>query len=63
MYNCIPIVYGKIQIQTLTHGYQDCLFPDVFQNASLSLSKIWNILVRHNGMHKQSVPLYSVYIL
>jgi hypothetical protein len=22
----------KIQIQTLTHGYQDCLGPDVFQN-------------------------------
>jgi hypothetical protein len=23
---------GKIQIQMLTHGYQDCLIPDVFQN-------------------------------
>jgi hypothetical protein len=23
---------GKIQIQTLTHGYQDYLVPDVFQN-------------------------------
>jgi hypothetical protein len=23
---------GKIQIQTLIHGYQDCLVPDVFQN-------------------------------
>jgi hypothetical protein len=22
----------KIQIQTLIHGYQDCLDPDVFQN-------------------------------
>jgi hypothetical protein len=22
----------KIQIQTITHGYQDCLDPDVFQN-------------------------------
>jgi hypothetical protein len=22
----------KIQIQTLTHGYQDCTVPDVFQN-------------------------------
>jgi hypothetical protein len=22
----------KIQIQTLTHGHQDCLVPDVFQN-------------------------------
>jgi hypothetical protein len=26
------MAYGKIQIQTLTHGYQDCLVPDVFQN-------------------------------
>jgi hypothetical protein len=26
------MAHGKIQIQTLTHGYQDCLFPDVFQN-------------------------------
>jgi hypothetical protein len=32
MYHCIPMAYGKIQIQTLTHGYQDCLDPDVFQN-------------------------------
>jgi hypothetical protein len=24
--------HGEIQIQTLTHGYQDCLVPDVFQN-------------------------------
>jgi hypothetical protein len=32
MYHCIPMAYGKIQIQTLTHGYQDCLVPDVFQN-------------------------------
>jgi ABC-type transporter lipoprotein component MlaA len=23
---------GKIQIKTLTHGYQDFLVPDVFQN-------------------------------
>jgi hypothetical protein len=23
---------GKIQIQTLNHGYQDYLVPDVFQN-------------------------------
>jgi hypothetical protein len=23
---------GKIQIQTLTYGYQDCLVPDAFQN-------------------------------
>jgi hypothetical protein len=38
MYHCIPMAYGKIQIQiqiqiqTLTHGYQDCLDPDLFQN-------------------------------
>jgi hypothetical protein len=32
MYHCIPIAHGKIQIQTLTNGYQDCLVPDVFQN-------------------------------
>jgi hypothetical protein len=30
MYHCIPL--GKIQIQTLTHGYQHCLVPDIFQN-------------------------------
>jgi hypothetical protein len=32
MYHCILMAYGRIQIQTLTHGYQDCLVPDVFQN-------------------------------
>jgi hypothetical protein len=32
MYYCIPMDYGKIKIQTLTHGYQDYLDPDVFQN-------------------------------
>jgi hypothetical protein len=32
MYNCIPMEHRKIQIQTLTHGYQDSLVPDVFQN-------------------------------
>jgi hypothetical protein len=30
MLHCIPV--GKIQIQTLTHGYLDCLVPDDFQN-------------------------------
>jgi hypothetical protein len=35
--------YGKIQIQTLTHGYQDCLwFLMFFKTSCLSLSKIWN---------------------
>jgi hypothetical protein len=28
----IVFPWGKIQIQTLTHGYQDCQVPDVFQN-------------------------------
>jgi hypothetical protein len=37
MYNFIPMVGGKIQIQTLTHGYQDCLLPDVFQNVMSKL--------------------------
>jgi hypothetical protein len=35
MYHCIPM--GKIQIQTLTYGYQDCLVPDVFQNVMSKL--------------------------
>jgi hypothetical protein len=35
MYHCIPM--GKMQIQTLTHGYRDCLFPDVFQNVMSKL--------------------------
>jgi hypothetical protein len=30
MHNRIPM--RKMQIQTLTHGYQDCLLPDIFQN-------------------------------
>jgi hypothetical protein len=37
MYHCIPMAYKKIQIQTLTHGYQDCLDPDVFQNVMTKL--------------------------
>jgi hypothetical protein len=37
MYKCINMVDGKIQIQTLTHGYQDCLVPDVFQNVMSKL--------------------------
>jgi hypothetical protein len=35
MYHCIPV--GKIQIQSLTHGKQDCLVPDIFQNIMLKL--------------------------
>jgi hypothetical protein len=34
---CIPMAHGKIQIKTLTHGYQDCLVPDVFQNVMSKL--------------------------
>jgi hypothetical protein len=32
MYHCIPTEHRKIQIQPLTHGYQDFLVPDVFQS-------------------------------
>jgi hypothetical protein len=28
---------GKIQIETLAHGYQDCLVPDDFQNVMSKL--------------------------
>jgi hypothetical protein len=35
MYHCITM--GKIQIQMLTHGYQDCLVPDDFQNVMSKL--------------------------
>jgi hypothetical protein len=31
------MAHGKIQIQTLTHGYQDFLNPDVFQNVMSKL--------------------------
>jgi hypothetical protein len=31
------MTHGKIQIQTLTHGYQDWRFPDVFQNVMSKL--------------------------
>jgi hypothetical protein len=41
MYHCIPMTHGKIQIQiqiqTLTHGHQDCLVPDLFQNVMSKL--------------------------
>jgi hypothetical protein len=37
MYHCTPMVNGKIQIQTLTHGYQDCHAPYVFQNVMSKL--------------------------
>jgi hypothetical protein len=31
------MAHGKIQIQALTHGYQDCLVPDIFQNVMSNL--------------------------
>jgi hypothetical protein len=37
MYHCIPMTHVKVQIQKLTHGYQDCLIPDVFQNVMSKL--------------------------
>jgi hypothetical protein len=37
MYHCIPMAHGKIKIKMLTHGYQDCLDPDVFQNVMSKL--------------------------
>jgi mRNA-degrading endonuclease YafQ of YafQ-DinJ toxin-antitoxin module len=35
MNHCIPM--GKIQIQTLIHGFHDCLVPGVFQNVMSKL--------------------------
>jgi hypothetical protein len=37
--NCTIIfrLYGKKKIQTLTHGYLDCLVSDVFQNVMSKL--------------------------
>jgi hypothetical protein len=37
MYHCIPMEHSKTQIQTLTHGYQDFLVPDAFQNVMSKL--------------------------
>jgi hypothetical protein len=37
MYNYIPMTHGKIQIQNLTHGYQNFMDPDVFQNVMSKL--------------------------
>jgi hypothetical protein len=28
----LNMAHGKMQIQKITHGYQDCLVSDVFQN-------------------------------
>jgi hypothetical protein len=39
MYHSITMEYGKIQIQiqTFTHGCQDWMVPDVFQNVMSKL--------------------------
>jgi predicted nucleotide-binding protein (sugar kinase/HSP70/actin superfamily) len=46
--------HGEIQIQMLTHAYQDCLVPDVIQNV---MSK----LVQH--MEYIKTYLYDLFIL
>jgi hypothetical protein len=51
MHNCIPMEHGKIKIQTLTHGNQDCLVPDVFKTSCLSLSKILKMFLRLTCYH------------
>jgi hypothetical protein len=33
----IVFPWGKYKYETLTHGYQDCLVPDVFQNVMSKL--------------------------
>jgi hypothetical protein len=38
MYNHVPMPDGKIQMQTITHGYKDYLVPDDFQNV---MSKVF----------------------
>jgi hypothetical protein len=37
MYHCIPMAHGKIQIQALTHRYQEYPVSDVFQNVMSKL--------------------------
>jgi hypothetical protein len=37
MYHCIAMTKGKIQIETLTHEYQDWVYSDVFQNVMSKL--------------------------
>jgi hypothetical protein len=54
MYHCIPMVYGKTQ--TLTHGYHDCLDPDVFQ-------KVMFKLVQDMEYVKQPFYLYDLLIV
>jgi hypothetical protein len=34
------MAHGKVQIQTLIHGYQDFLVPDVFQNVMSKLVQV-----------------------
>jgi hypothetical protein len=37
MFNFLPMAHRKRKIQTLTHGYQDCLIPGAFQNVMSKL--------------------------
>jgi phage-related protein len=37
MYHCIPMAHGKNKKTKITHGYQDFLVPDVFQNVMSKL--------------------------
>jgi hypothetical protein len=37
MHNSIPMEHGKIKIHALTHGHQDCMVLDVFQNVMSKL--------------------------
>jgi hypothetical protein len=64
MYHCIPMAYDKIQIQTLTHGYQDFLVPDVFQNVMSKLVQdmeyvktyLDDLLILKNIIFKDHLP-------
>jgi hypothetical protein len=42
------MTHEKIQLQTLTHGYQDCQDPDVFQNVMSQL--VQNVECVQNNM-------------
>jgi hypothetical protein len=52
VYNCISMSHGKIQIQTYTHEYQDCLDPDVFQKV------VSNLVQDMEYVRLNSYPVY-----
>jgi hypothetical protein len=60
--------HEKIQRQNLTHGYQDCLFPDVFQNVMSKLvqdmeyAKIYldDLLKLTNGSFKDHLLKFKI---